>query len=326
MNMLGLPRFTALACLLSFPALAQEMIEPIELLTIPHILKTPVIADYALAPDGNLLALSLSALGKQTVWMIPPDDAAGSPIATTRGSNERDVEWSPDGERIAFVGSRGRQWHIFVSDPKGENARQLTRHRGRDRRPRFSPDGTHIAYLSERIATDTGWDLWVMSLAEGRPRQLTSHPFDEADPRFSPDGTQIAITLRAGRHVNRRIAIVSSAGGDLIDLLPTAWEGDSFGARWSPDGTKIAFYTLRDGNREVYVMDTDGSNPTNLSNNPALDECPDWSADGSKIAFGSDRDGNHELYVMDVDGSNQTRLTHNTSRDSTARWSPIVAR
>ena len=73
-------------------------------------------------------------------------------------------------------------------------------------------------------------------------------------------------------------------------------------------------------------MDTDGSNPTNLSNNPALDECPDWSADGSKIAFGSDRDGNHELYVMDVDGSNQTRLTHNTSRDSTARWSPIVAR
>ncbi len=320
MNMLGLQRFTALACLLSFPALAQEMIEPIELLTIPHILKTPVIADFALAPDGNLLALSLSALGKQTVWMIPPDDAAGSPIATTRGSNERDVEWSPDGERIAFVGSRGRQWHIFVSDPKGENARQLTRHRGRDRRPRFSPDGTHIAYLSERIATDTGWDLWVMSLAEGRPRQLTSHPFDEADPRFSPDGTQIAITFRAGRHVNRRIAIVSSAGGDLIDLLPTAWEGDSFGARWSPDGTKLVFVSDESGRKAVYTVAVARSQPALVVDSDFELTEPAWSPDGQRIAYLENRDGNLRLKLYDLDSGKDRTLTLRAGVHSQPEW------
>ena len=320
MNMLGLPRFTGLACLLSFPALAQEMIEPIELLTIPHILQTPVIADFALAPDGNTLALSLSALGKQTVWMIPPDDNVGSPIATTRGSNERDVDWSPDGERIAFVGSRARQWHVFVSDPKGENARQLTRHRGQDRRPRFSPDGTHIAYLSERIATDTGWDLWVTSLAEGRPRQLTSHPFDEADPRFSPDGSRIAITFRAGRHVNRRIAIVPATGGDLIDVLPAEWQGDSFGARWSPDGTKLVFVSDESGRKALYTVPaTRGAPERVLDSDYELIE-PAWSPDGKKLAYLENRDGNLRLKLYDLENGKDRTLTLRAGVHSQPEW------
>ncbi|HEX2052434.1 MAG TPA: hypothetical protein VHJ78_01735, partial [Actinomycetota bacterium] len=61
---------------------------------------------------------------------------------------------------------------------------------------------------------------------------------------------------------------------------------------WSPDGTKIAFNTNRDGNFEIYVMNADGSNPRRLTNNNAEDFSPDWSPDGRQIAFNSDRDGN----------------------------------
>jgi TolB protein len=84
---------------------------------------------------------------------------------------------------------------------------------------------------------------------------------------------------------------------------------------------KIAFLSDRDGNYEIYVMDVDGSNPTNLTNNPAEDVSPAWSPDGSKIAFLSDRDANYEIYVMDANGSNPTMLTNNLSGIFPA-WSP----
>ena len=85
---------------------------------------------------------------------------------------------------------------------------------------------------------------------------------------------------------------------------------------WSPDGTRIAFASIRDiMNQDIYVMDADGSNPTRLTNHPDNDRCPTWSPDGSKIAFASNRDGNFEVYVMNADGSGQTRLTNNSAAD-----------
>jgi len=85
---------------------------------------------------------------------------------------------------------------------------------------------------------------------------------------------------------------------------------------------KIAFVTIRDGNEEIYVMDDDGSNPRNITQNPANDNEPSWSPDGKKIAFNSDRDGNWEVYVMNADSSNPVNLTNNSNLDGSPHWSP----
>jgi Tol biopolymer transport system component len=85
---------------------------------------------------------------------------------------------------------------------------------------------------------------------------------------------------------------------------------------------KIAFQTNRDGNTEVYVMDTDGSNQTRLTYSVDDDAYPAFSPDGSKIAFSSSRDGNYEIYVMNVDGTQQTRITRNAFADIEPAWSP----
>ena len=75
------------------------------------------------------------------------------------------------------------------------------------------------------------------------------------------------------------------------------------------EGTKIAFWSLREGNVNIYVMDANGKNQVNLTRNRIQgDLCPAWSPDGSKIAFVSTRDGDPEIYVMNPDGKNPITL------------------
>jgi len=92
-------------------------------------------------------------------------------------------------------------------------------------------------------------------------------------------------------------------------------------ANWSPDGSKIAFDTDRDGNFEVYLMNPDGTGLVDLTNSGTNEAFPAWSPDGSKIAFGTDRDGNDEVYVMNADGTGSVNLTHNPAFDGyTVAW------
>src|SRR5207253_5042744 len=87
---------------------------------------------------------------------------------------------------------------------------------------------------------------------------------------------------------------------------------------------KVAFTTDRDGNNEIYVVNSDGTGGlTRLTNNAASDSDPAWSPDGSQIVFVSNRDGgNFEIYKMNADGTNQTRLTNNTGFNADPVWSP----
>jgi hypothetical protein len=98
---------------------------------------------------------------------------------------------------------------------------------------------------------------------------------------------------------------------------------------WSADGRRIAFVTGRDGNREIYVMNADGTDQTRLTTNPASDSYPTWSpgpSGSARIAFTSTRDGDREIYVMDADGTDQTRLTFSAGVDQRPDWHPRGAR
>jgi dipeptidyl aminopeptidase/acylaminoacyl peptidase len=107
-----------------------------------------------------------------------------------------------------------------------------------------------------------------------------------------------------------------------------AFDGDP---AYSPDGGRIAFTSARDGNREIYVMNADGSSQTRLTHtagrvgNPdheSVDQNPAWSPDGRRIYFDSSRDGNLNVYVMNADGSGQTRLTDSPALDAIPIPSP----
>jgi dipeptidyl aminopeptidase/acylaminoacyl peptidase len=313
----------ALLLALAVASVPPAQTEPDELLTIPHILRTPLVSGFAVAPDGKRAALDLSVVGRETIWIVPGDGAAGAPLDTRRGVGTRDADWSPDGKALAFVSNRGGSWNLSVSDEKGQDARQLASHPGEDRDPRWSPDGKSIAYLSRRESGKTGWDLWVSPASGGgEPRQLTERPFDEADPRWSPDGKKIAVTLGGGRHQARRIGVVAIEGGELFEILPPEWKGDSFSPRWSPDGRTLAFVSDERGKKSIFGVPAAGGAPEPIvASDYELTE-PVFSPDGKSLAYLENRAGDVKLWIQELGNGTPRCLTLRNGVHAQPLWRP----
>jgi Tol biopolymer transport system component len=130
--------------------------------------------------------------------------------------------------------------------------------------------------------------------------------FVEATPTASPTPALVvarslpSITYMA-RDIDQtwRLYVMDADGSNQTALTPED-VGDDTSPIWSPDGNQIAFVSRRDGNREIYVMDTDGDNVVNVTRHPADDWTPAWSPDGTSLAFASFRAGSWEIYVMDT--------------------------
>lgn len=119
---------------------------------------------------------------------------------------------------------------------------------------------------------------------------------------------------------NGDILTLNEDGSNMVNITNnSATDG---APNYSPDGSYIAFTTIRDGNDEIYRMNADGSNPVNLTNNSATDYSPYYSPDGASIVFVSDRDGNTEIYKMNADGTNQVRLTNDALQQQVPAFSP----
>ena len=217
--------------------------------------------------------------------------------------------------RIAFD-NREDVWTINAD---GTDLMQLTDSPGFDFDPSWSPDGTRIAFRSERSG-DT--EIWLMN-ADGSGQHRLAMGLS---PAWSPDGWMIAyaspgtINCPPGRGLECTGLSIMKADGSDQHRVPNADGGEY--PSWSPDGTRIAFNANFTGDHVMYTIRPDGSDLVDLSTVGEGWQV-DWAPDGRSILFSSGREnapGYDDVYSMRPDGSDVRRLTE--GHGFAPSWSP----
>lgn len=267
---------------------------------------------------GGVIAYCYQPLGGGDIHQIYAINADGSGdtklIESDIGLNHH--SWSPDGNQLAAVGyiDGGFQtWSIFKFNFDGTDLTRLTHIANvNDSEPIWSPDGSQIAFTRILPNQNDRMELWIMNAYGANAQYIGVEGFSAT---WSPDGSQFVYT--SDKQDNHEIYMCNIDGTGEQRLTETAI--DEQYATWSPDGTQIAYCASTGewntpGNTptyEIYIMNSDGSNVQQLTENTSADIYR-WSPDGSMLAFVSDRHsaGNWEVYIMNVDGTNVRRVTH----------------
>ena len=229
--------------------------------------------------------------------------------------------WSPDGNWIAFISTRGGSRDVWIKPAAGGDAKQLTTDPNYDRYLEWSPDGKLLTFMSNR---DDYWNLWTVDpfgAAEETVRQVTTAADSVMRGQFdwSPDGREIIYEAKRGEGSVLRILDVVTRGSRSLETGFAISNNPS----WSPDGEWIVFKgsaaDRKDNN--LWIVPAAGGASRRLTQHPGTGS-PDWSPDGKWIAFHSSRTGVRDLYISAVDGGAEIQLTDTPSYEVWPAWSP----
>ena len=221
------------------------------------------------------------------------------------------ANFAPGDATVVFQSNATGNWDLYVMRDDGTGVRQITTDRAADITPVFSPDGERIAFVSER---DGNREVYVCKRDGTEPLRLTNDPGHDIHPVWSADGKRILFSSNRGNvNADDYDIYEMNADGGGVKRVTSGADVDTY-ASWSPDGTRIVTRRVIDGgNNEVFVMNADGTNAVNLTNDAArYDGWPVWSPDGRRIAFASGQHGrdNHAIFLINPDGTNKVQLTH----------------
>ena len=220
--------------------------------------------------------------------------------------------------RIVFATLKFDNFEIYVMDVDGGNRENLSNHPVDDMDPDWSPDGTKIAFVSNR---DLGVDqIYVMDADGTNQIRLTYGPRRKQDPDWSPDGQEIAFTVHPDWKDDwiPHIAVMDANGNNR-----ERFENHAMQPSWSPDGKQIAFVSGRDGGAEIYVIGADGQGLKRVTHDVPSQQNPTFSPDGGRIGYWAFQDaGFSHIYVVGADGNNLKRLTQNQVHHYYPTWSP----
>jgi Tol biopolymer transport system component len=270
--------------------------------------------DPSWSPDGSKVAYSRLPLDGPAfgydIFVMNADGSARTNL-TNHPADDREPAWSADGSKIAFRSSRDGHAGIYVMNADGSAVSRLTN--AGDQQPSWSPDGTKLAFESDR---DGNGEIYVMNADGSGQTRLTHSVGWDVEPDWSPDGSKIAFASARDGNGDPALYVaeiyVMNADGSAPTRLTNSTGEDSYPS-WSPDGTKIAFWSANGGPYGISVMNADGSNQTVI---PILGNSfsPDWAPGQVVLAPGVTPLG-FNVSVEPIDpatGTTPVQLTFNT--------------
>ncbi len=295
---------------------AASVVQEKRPMTIVDLIEVPSVGSPRLSPDGSELLYTRTDAdwkenGRTThIYRIGADGSAE--VGLTNGENgESSPRWSPDGTRVAFLARRGEDpfTQIYLMRNRGGEASPLTEHGSSVQSFAFSPDGEHIFFTAPDPKT----------AEEKKKDELQDDVF-----RFDEDYKQ--------RHLYR---VATSGPGPNEAERITEGDFSVLGFRLSTDGRRIAhsrapspLFDNRDEG-EVWIMDADGGNSLQLTDNTVSEFGAELSPDGSLVLFRSDSSADFETYFNDnifvvPAGGGVARLLYGDMPHEVqeARWAP----
>jgi Tol biopolymer transport system component/DNA-binding winged helix-turn-helix (wHTH) protein len=278
------------------------------------------------SPDGSqFVHQAKTAHNKSEIHLYTIATGENRKLADA-GSMAADPSFSYDGTRIAFTAFHDGNAEIYVINADGTGMRRITDHPAYDNFPVFSPDGTAVAFQSNRGNDRT--EIYLQNLNNAEP-PIKIASFDRhtsiAPKSWSADGSEMVVGVEGA--AGSRIARIK-VGPYPAETFLADETAELTGARFSPDGSHIV-YQARLPNRSLELRLTDlktKRTQTILTSEPnyppTFELSPSFSPDGSRIVFTDRRDDNSDIYIVDIDGSNLERLTEDPLPDGNAVFTP----
>jgi dipeptidyl aminopeptidase/acylaminoacyl peptidase len=275
----------------------------------------------------------------------------GEAIALTKLKNGvQSYQWSPEGSRIVVVSTSGpmdgvatadrksdvrhythiqykfndsgwfddKRRHLWVVSVPGGEAKQITEGQDwNDTDPQWSPDGTRIAFVSDRTGKayddSHNTDVWVIPAAGGTLTKISDHAFEDENPRWSPDGRQILFTGQTAVHQFPKLYIADSAGGAASQLAIKDLDIIPGELHWPAAGS-ILFAASAKGETQIFRAEPAAHTFAAVTSGPRGIHAFDVNESAGKMAYlVSDFQHLDELFVASLDGSGERQLTHANS-------------
>ncbi len=243
--------------------------------------------DPAWSPDGQLLAYASAS----TIWVS--DASGGNARALTQREPllHNQPAFSSDGRQLAFVRRvPGPYGELAVAELATGKIRQLTDDGALALSPVWSPKDEFIYFASSRGGT---LNIWRIAARGGAPEQITAGQGDDTELDLSTDGKRLVFSSYRSNLNIAEIPVEPVGGHATLKWLTTDPARGELGPAYSPDGRHIAYFTNRKGaeKESIWVMDSDGSNPTQLVEDNRINVYPRWAPDGKTLIYASSARG-----------------------------------
>lgn len=216
--------------------------------------------ELEVSPDGTQLAVGM----RGDIFLVPAAGGEGKRV-TDSLARDYDFDWSPDGRSLAYVSERGANQDLYLLDVATGASRRLTTSTEPESSPQFSPDGRSLAF----IRGNSGGQIVTMP-ASGGPEKVVVQSAFLNTVKWSPDSRWLAYSRRSEAAVTN-VYVTPASGGAEINV--SRWNGTNSAPAWSPDGSKLFFFSSRSGNMDIYAADLSRKKPAaGVQGTPAMGE------------------------------------------------------